>query len=73
MTRVNGNKLSMKQVANAKEILITDVREIREYADGKRTDKIPGYAYEVTANDFIGTFITVAMIMFLRLRPQRWC
>ena len=49
MIRVGDIKLSLEQVANAKEILITDIREVREYVDGKRTDNIIGYAYEVAA------------------------
>ena len=44
MIRVSDIKLSLEQVANAKELLITDIREVREYVDGKRTDNIIGYA-----------------------------
>lgn len=40
MIRVSDIKLSLEQVANAKELLITDIREVREYVDGKRTDNI---------------------------------
>lgn len=49
MIRVSDIKLGLEQVANSKEVLITNVREVREYTDGKRTDNILGYAYEVTA------------------------
>ena len=49
MIRVSNIKLSLEQVANAKEILITDIKEVWKYEDGKRKDKIIGYAYEDTA------------------------
>ena len=51
MIRVSDIKLSLEQVANAKELLITDIREVREYVDGKRTDNIIGYAANSASSD----------------------
>lgn len=49
MIRISDMKFSLEQIANSKEVLITSVREVKEYVDGKRTDNILGYSYEVTA------------------------
>ena len=62
MIRVSDIKLSLEQVANAKELLITDIREIREYVDGKRTDNIIGCLLYTSFNTAYA-LLTVCMLI----------
>lgn len=44
---INKITINLQQVAGADTVLITDVRPVKEFQDGKQTDKIIGYSYSV--------------------------
>ena len=54
-------KLTIQQVANSDTVLITDVRELKEFVDNKVTDKTIGWIYSVVApaNKYAGFSIKV--------------
>lgn len=47
MININKITLTLQQVAGADTILITGVRPMKEFQDGKQTDKVIGYNYSV--------------------------
>lgn len=47
MITINKIKITLPQVAGADTVLITSVRQVKEFQDGKSTDKTIGYSYSV--------------------------
>lgn len=47
MITVNKLKITLQQVANSDIILITGVREVKEFQDGRPTDRTVAYSYTV--------------------------
>ncbi len=43
--RIESIKITLEQIANGNILLLTDVSPIKEYVDGKPTDKILGFYY----------------------------
>ena len=43
--------ITIEQVAGSDNVLITDVREVFKYENGKRTDTLEGYRYNAVAPD----------------------
>ena len=46
MKKIDNIKFSLVQIANSDQLLLVDIKPIKEYVDGKSTDKVIGYRYE---------------------------
>lgn len=47
MLRITSIILTLLQVAKSTEVLVTEVKSYKNYIDGKPSDEIAGYKYEV--------------------------
>ena len=51
MIKLNQITITESMITQNGKIILINIREIKEYVNGKRTDKVTGYAYECIAPD----------------------